>query len=242
MEENGKTKEQVMDKLKKLLSLANDAGASENEINLAMEHSVKLINKYNLDPELITSIKEKTTTVIKQVVPSMSDKKVDWESILFAVMAEVFECQTVRTHELNGRFSFSFFGFSRDVDLAVHFFIFLRRTVHKKSEMYAKSQAYGREGTAAYRSRLNKIIDAYAQGITVTIARRLQEMFVKRTQTATSEGKELMVLKESEIEKVIIENFPELTKARPLKKIDYSVFEQGKEEGHNIALSKPIKE
>lgn len=83
--------ENIIDKIRKLLALARDKGASEHEAAAAMTKASDLLMRYNIDAGAIDQ-EEERVKVMRGNRTAPLDK---WEGILAQAVAHLYDCRTI---------------------------------------------------------------------------------------------------------------------------------------------------
>src|SRR5665647_2084435 len=121
----------IIEKIKKLLSLANSS--NEHEAALAAGHAQRLLSEHNLAmADIEASHKpdkaDKVETTVSKSLPK-------WLRHLSAGVSTAFDCQAIH-HPATGKMSF--IGVGADVQVAAYTFAYLDRTVRKLCTNYMK--------------------------------------------------------------------------------------------------------
>lgn len=114
----------VIDKIKKLLALANSS--NEHEAALAAGHAQRLLSEHNLAmADIDASHKPDKADSVETVVPKVLPK---WLRYLCAGVSTAFDCQTVH-YPSTGKMVF--IGVGADVEIASYTFSYLNNVVRK---------------------------------------------------------------------------------------------------------------
>ena len=225
---NGKSKEQMVEKLRKLLALA--ASPVEAEAKLAMQKASEIMAKYSLDLSMLDSEKKPKRGDLATIVVKPYDGSPAgyWEAYLAAAVGKAFDCQTLlhgwgRRDESNGQFSF--IGFKKDLEMAEYYHSFLRRSIYMKSR-----KEYDRE----------KDRTAYALGFVQVIGVRLAEMLRQRNEAASNECRDLIVVKADAVREYMKELYPKLGTGKQVQIGNRSAWDRGREDGKNARLNTGI--
>ena len=220
----------MIQKVLKLLELGNEEKNSQpHERENAKRMAAKLMAEYSLEfADLKANIK-KDGSFIKLEVEGAEGVKVNWEFSLAGNVANVFDCKVIGGNTWKGigqTWSYSFLGTKGDLDVAIFFFQYLRRTVGKMSE-------------SKFPNSKNKA-NTYAFGMTMTLRERLNDLFARRDEFIPADCKDLMVLKHNELANYVKEQYPHLRNSKLSVGKDHAAFSAGKEDGRRISLSRPI--
>ena len=154
----------VIEKIKKLLALANSA--NEHEAALAAGHAQRLLSEHNLAMADIEAAHkpdkaDKVETAVSKTLPK-------WLRHLSAGVSTAFDCQAIH-HPATGKMTF--IGVGADVQIAAYTFTYLDRTVRKLCSNYMKHNV---SSMTANRHR-ELMRQSYYLGAVSTINIRLKE-------------------------------------------------------------------
>jgi hypothetical protein len=124
---------QVIDKIRKLLALANSS--NEHEAALAAGHAQRLLSAHNLamadiDSAAIPEKADRVETITSKNLPK-------WIRHLVAGVSSAFDCQAIH-HPDSGKLTF--IGVGADAQIAVYTFAYLQRAVRRICSSYMKQQ------------------------------------------------------------------------------------------------------
>lgn len=227
-----KSKEEMVQKILKLLALGNDENnytpereaAQKKAAQLMAEHSLKFADLKGKSPKgMFTKIK----------VMGTEGEKINWEFSLSGAVARTFDCRVVGITNPESdnqgywqdKFNMVFMGTKGDLELAVFFFTYLRRNVGRMSE-------------ARYNGKRDQA--TYAFGCVSSLQERMESLFKKKEEFIPSTGKELMVIKKDELEKFVKQEFPYLRNTSFSIGNNHNAYSQGKADGKRINLNRPI--
>lgn len=160
--------EKILNRIQKLLNLANNAGATEGERNAAMHHASKLLQKYNLSiadlpPEQNTEKREEQTLTI------CGDR---WLRDICASTARLFFCNYLYSSTgTSGKWNNHFIGRQSNVITAMHMSEYLIKSIK-------------REATKRYRSPTTPEGRSFCVGATRTIVNRMRIMWLEAQEPA----------------------------------------------------------
>jgi hypothetical protein len=163
----------VIDKIKKLLALANSS--NEHEAALAAGHAQRLLSEHNLEmSDVDTTVKLDSVDKVDVVVPKNLPK---WLRYLSAGVSTAFDCQTVH-YPASGKMVF--IGVGADVAVSSYTFDYLHRVVRKLCRSYMKHHVDGR---IAGRNR-TLLQQSYFLGAVSTITDRLKAQKIQTPVTS----------------------------------------------------------
>jgi len=215
----------VIDKIKKLLALANSS--NEHEAALAAGHAQRLLSEHNLAmSDIDTADKPDSADKIDVIVPKNLPK---WLRYLSSGVSTAFDCQTVH-FPASGKMAF--IGVGADVAVASYTFDYLHRVIRKLCGSYMKhhvdSQITGRNRTLLQQS--------YYLGAVSIISDRLKEQKIQTPVTSTA----LVPVKDALIKRAM----GELGALRTVKSrrsfINTDAYGRGQADGANVGINKGI--
>ena len=168
------TKNPIIEKIKKLLALANSS--NEHEAALAASHAQRLLSEHNLAMADIEAAHtpdkaDKVETTVSKTLPK-------WMRHLSAGVSTAFDCQAIH-HPATGKMTF--IGVGADVQVAAYTFAYLDRTVRTLCSNYIKQHV-----TSTISSRYRELMrQSYYLGAVSTITARLRE---QKIQTPVTTG------------------------------------------------------
>ena len=183
-------KEEIISKIMKLMELGNEEkNSNPHEREAATRMAAKMMAEYSIDFADLRSGKPKEDVFVTITVDGTSDRKVDFESALAYYIAVAFDCQMINTYR-NGPWQIAFVGTKNDLEIAVFFFKYLRRTLFAMAKL-----KYPKDVRGARRN--------YAYGLTKTIGERLEELYKKREEFIPSDCRALVVVKKEDRKSVV---------------------------------------
>ncbi len=217
-------KKEMVERVMKLLSLA-DSEKNDNlhERESAQRLAAKLMSEYSLDFIDLKANSKKEDLFIRIDVGGAEGIKVNWEFSLAGSVAKCFDCKCIGNSA--DTWKLCFLGTKSDIEIVVFFFKYLRRTVGVMSE-----RRYPQ-----IRERNN-----YAFGMVMTLKDRLEELFAKREEFIPSNCKDLMVIKNDDLQKYVKDQFPRISHTRFNIGKDAHSYNRGREDGKKVNLSRPI--
>ncbi len=231
--------ESVKSTIAKLITLANNEGATEAESKLAMERAKKLMAKYQLEEATVLREKIKTGVNVEAIKESAEcyyyGKFYDWEYKLGWGIAPVFECKAIRGMEYydwdldSKNRQMHFVGMPTDLALVLYFFDYCQDEI-------------GRHMEAAYASAGQKVRNSFALGMTDRIIERLREFYKRWKEEVSSSCTDIVIYKEDAIQKTWNREFPNTSfhrgGVRPLSK----EYLKGRAAGDFVHLSSNLNQ
>lgn len=215
----------IINKIKKLLALANSA--NEHEAALAARHAQRLLSEHNL---AMADIEPDTRPESADTVEITATKTLPkWVRHLSAVVGDVFDCKVVH-HPTDG--TITFIGVGDDVQVAAYTFSYLDKTVRRLCGNYMKSRDTGKIS-----SRGREVMrQSYYLGAVSTITGRLRE---QKIATPVTPGA-LVPVKEGLIRKAMSEMGPIRTVRSRRSSVDSDSYAKGQQDGQQIGINKGI--
>ncbi|NAW61088.1 DUF2786 domain-containing protein [Vibrio sp. V31_P5A7T61] len=217
--------DKVIDKISKLLAMANDT-SSPNEALLAAKRARALMDKYQLSQEDIET--QIGSQFLEAQVGKQKGKQFLWEKSLAAACANLNDCRSVINRNQNGSY-LSLQGFKSDVIVAKMTMEYLVKAAKRAKD------SVGIKGASESQF--------FMRGFSSEVLDRAIEIKRSREKQFTSvAGTGLVLLKNTEIEK----HFGELGEARrheprkPLSIEERKAFIHGIKAGESISLDKQI--
>ncbi|BCS55168.1 DUF2786 domain-containing protein [Geobacter sp. SVR] len=171
-----KNREAIIDKIRKLLRLANSS--NEHEAALAAARAQELLAKHNLDEAELTEReipKEAGVASVDNVVK----KPASWVYLLASAVAGAFDCKYFHS-PYHGRVSFV--GVDLDHEVASFTFGYLYRTINRlAAEFMGKSQQRRLTAKGKKKVRLS-----YCLGCTHIVSQKLREQHERTPITTTA--------------------------------------------------------
>lgn len=226
--ENELNKEALILKIQKILALANGTNHT-GEMDSAKRKAAELMAQYTISmSEVLNTKASHDDAFVREDIWGSDKKKVNWESVLAGGCARAFDCQVVNTWKSNGSYTndwaLAFMGTKSDLELSIHFFKFLRRTVGMMSDKFS---TYKSERTT------------YAYGLAQELGSRLADIYRIRNEIS-ADCRALVVVKHDGVEKFKHKEFPNLTTSYVNLRGSRSSLEQGRLDAHKVSLHRPI--
>ena len=218
-------KTRIIDKIRKLLALANSG--NEHEAALAASHAQRLLSEHNLamadiEPDFNPQSADKVETTIPKTLPK-------WMRHLSAGICTAFDCQAIH-HPADGKMTF--IGVGADVQIAAYTFSYLDKTVRKLCGNYMKNHA---ADSISNRGR-ELMRQSYYLGAVSTITGRLRE---QKVQTPITPGA-LVPIKEGLIKKVMSEMGPTRSVRSRRSYINSDAYTKGQQDGGKVGIKRGI--
>lgn len=242
----------IISKIMKLMELGNaEKNSDTHEQQAAMNMAAKLMAEYSIDFAHLRNVNKDTDSFVQITVDGSDTKKVDFEATLAYQIAKAFDCKVINTtcnvlfggSVPYGSWQMCFVGTKNDLEIAVFFFKYLRRTVYSLANRNVTKDnvrpTYA--GNGKRKVDLKNAKRNYCFGLVTTIGERLTDLYQKREQYIPSDCKELMVVKKDGLDKAFKEMFPHMKMRRTSGfKGDTGAYHKGKSDGMNVNLSRPI--
>jgi len=206
-----------LETVKKLLAMANDDGASENEVKIAMQHARRLMTQHSIDE---ADLVEKPDSNIVDGLGGNKAGWVIWEKIVASAVGATTDTRPlIKKSHTNDAVQIRFIGFNVDVTVAQHMFPSLLVTIRTMARM-----KLGKGWTSKHRS--------YAHGFADEL--NLQATQQKR---AEAQSTEIIHRKDVAIDKWLDENM-NVGHAKRTRhgKIDREAYNAGRQDGRNIGM------
>ena len=219
------TKTPIIEKIKKLLALANSS--NEHEAALAASHAQRLLSEHNFAMADIEAAHkpdkaDKVETTVSKTLPK-------WMRHLIAGVSTAFDCQAIH-HSATGKMTF--IGVGADVQVAAYTFAYLDRTVRKLCSEYMKQHV-----TSTIPNRHRELMrQSYYLGAVSTINARLRE---QKIQTPVTTGA-LVPVKEGLIRQAMNEIGNLRTVHSRRSYINADAYTKGQTDGRQIGIHRGI--
>ena len=215
----------IIEKIKKLLALANSS--NEHEAALAASHAQRLLSEHNLAMADIEAAHRPDKADRVETAAAKSLPK--WMRHLSAGVSSAFDCQAIH-HPAAGKMTF--IGVGADVQIAAYTFAYLDRIVRKLCGTYMKQHV---SSTIANRHR-ELMRQSYYLGAVSTITARLKEQKIKTPITTGT----LVPVKEG----LIRQTMNEIGNVRTIQSrrsyINSDAFNRGQTDGGQVGISRGI--
>lgn len=236
-------RESVLRRVEKLLAIARDDRANENEAAAAASQAEKLMRKFNIDfaQEIGSKIKQGQDMGTEDVVATAKDNGTPaervptWAQWLAVAVARMHDCgarsQYTRTDK-GTEACIRFYGYADDVRVAAWTFDYLVKTVNRLCKAYRKDPRYLMGGRVV----MNSYRNGMASGILNTINRAADEH--QREMQAAVSSRALVVVKQQAIEEKFGEF--EYRQTKSTAHFDPVAYAKGREAGKNIDIRRAV--
>lgn len=232
--------ESVKETIAKLITLANNESATENEARVAMDRAKRLMSKYQLNQAEILRQKIHTGVNVEAIIVKAkmyyTGKLENWEARMAYSLSKIFECYSVRGRpyreaETNRKArDVSFIGLPNDISLVLYFFDYCQDEIARHMEL-----AYPDEG--------QRVRNSFAVGMVTRIDQRLKEFYTRYKEVIMSSCTDIVVFKDDAIDKKKKEEFPYGTKKQYLRtKNVEEEFRRGLEAGNHVHLASNLRQ
>lgn len=237
-------RDSVLRRIEKLLAIANDDRANENEAANAAAMAERLMRKFNVDfsAEIGQRVKSGQDMGTEDVIATAKDNGTPaervptWAQWIAVAVAGMHDCGARSHYTTTGKgmeACIRFFGYKDDVRVAAWTFDYLVKTVNRLCKEYRKNPRYLTGG----RMVMNSYRNGMASGILHTI-KQVTSQRVAEQQAAVA-SRALVVIKQQAIE----EHFGEI-KYREQKsktRVDGVAFHAGRDKGKEVELRHGIE-
>lgn len=160
--------EKVIDKIKKLLAIANDSAATEGERDNALRMAHKLLVKHNLDMKDL----HKHGINEPRLKADSETFQMKWCIVIASSMAKLFMCKMFLAGKINAtKGRYSFVGLESNATTAVLMTEYVIASILKearkryKHNLSPESRAFGHGAANKIESRVNEMVDNVQQEI-----------------------------------------------------------------------------
>ncbi len=217
----------IIDKIKKLLALANSS--NEFEAALAAAHAQRLLSEHNLGmadiepspkPEKADKVEVKATKTLPK-----------WVRHLSAGVCNAFDCQAIHNPATG---IMTFIGVGSDAQVAAYTFAYLDRTVRKLCSAYMSHHVSDKLSGRSRELRRQ----SYYLGAISTITKRLREQKVYSPVTPGA----LVLVKEALIKQTMNEFGSLRTMHSRRSYLHSDTYLQGQNDGRQVGIHKGLEE
>lgn len=180
-------REKILEKIKKLLTLAADK-ANENEAISAALKAQELMAKYNIELADIQDGAKAEAITTETYTPKANQHYVrKWRYTLSQIIAKNFCC---KTYSIN-RDAIAFYGYEKDAKIAVEVFKFLFETGNKlANRYYLKCKKEGKETKGVLNTYLvgfcdgiKEVLDKQCTALMIVVPKEVEEAYVEHSKT-----------------------------------------------------------
>jgi CRISPR/Cas system-associated endoribonuclease Cas2 len=235
----GNNIESVKATIAKLITLANNEGATENESRVAMDRAKKLMAKHSLQEAEVLREKIKQGVDINAVQEDADcyyeGKYWNWEARLGWKIAPIFECKAIRGYQQydwdtdDKMRKMHFVGIPNDLALVLYFFDYCQDEI-------------GRHMEAAYPNGGQRKQNSFALGMVERILERLEEFYKRYQEEMSADCTDIVIFKKDAVQKAYDTNFPNAktthSSSRPLS----SEYLKGRIAGDRVHLSSNLSQ
>lgn len=209
----------TVERIRKLLSLAEDDGAAPNEADVARQLAERLMAASGItEADIETSVEDPTSTVREERVETSSSR---WIGILAVAVARVVGCAVWRSHDGTD----VWVGTADQRATAIELHAWLRRQIERLAKGAAK---IAREHRSP-RSYLN----AYRVGVASAISTQARSMVADRP--APAPGSDALVRQDA-VKAAINALLPDNLKSRGRVRVGLAGFAAGVADGASVRL------
>lgn len=239
MEPRNEATEKILDKAKKLLSLANST--NEFEASVAMERVRELYAKYNLE-HLDALSKEK---FVHLVITHHKKRMESWEQRTISILTEHFFVKVLLFKQFNAKtgshvHAVELIGTRENVLMAEYVYHFLLRQVeHLLKPAVASDRPLGRAERTSFRLG---VLDGFDKKLKSSLQKKVDQATITNQAQLTVIGEALEKFrKDPYLEDYLSEIYPRLGHRRGSSfEVDDNAFAAGHAAGRSINLNKPI--
>lgn len=240
-----------LERIRKLLAVANDSRGNEHECASAAAMAAKLMAKHNLEmADVIAEELAKDDSIVGEFIDEPNyDKKVPhWYNILGTCIGQTMDCVCrLQWSTSKGKYKIGFqlLGYREDVEVARWLFNYITIQINRLAEeaWKPKFEAIEEEhGRKPYASERRTFKDNYRYGLVLGITGKIREVYSKevaKEEIKTSAGTSLVAIKQRRIEEVF--NFkPEYSEIKNRSESD--AIEEGYRNANRINISRVLTE
>lgn len=248
-------REFIIERVRKLLALADNQGATPAESATAAKMAAKLMSEYQLsDSDVRISVNEMGTTSVDikkgDVATAMwacsSREGSGWRGTLAMATAKAMNCQCLRLHE-----GIQFIGAFQDAAVAVEVLSFLVKRGDQAAKQFAKQRKgqglHGKTISASFRN-------GFAQGAYRAIIDEVQDRLLDKVErlAQSTTGTSLMVVvsmsdvvhaKKEAVSSWVTDQYGKLGKGRRSQSVsrDATAYHAGRAEGSKVKVGDGAK-
>ncbi len=158
-------KQKVLDKVTKLMALANNPGANTHEAGIALRQARALMAQYNIEADELRASQVEEASVPTQTRRSPAD----WQHSLAAVCASAFDCSHLSYYHLTKGYCFKFLGKGIGPEVAAYAYSSLLLQLQKARREHVAQQKRCQLKTKRRRGQL------FAEGWINAVALKVRE-------------------------------------------------------------------
>lgn len=221
--------EEVIAKVRKLINLGTNAGATEAERERAMTQAHKFLARHNLDMSMVEEQGEQTEKRVDDIHTFVS---VPWSRQLAQAIGRLYFCNYLYFRKSK---SHLYVGKVSNVETAKLMNQYVRENAFKEAARYGRQM-----GSKKYER-------AFMEGVADTISRRVTEIIEANRQQKAGTGTSLVLADvyktEQQANADLISKIYGSTSSKGTRKrsnIDYNAYNQGVKKGESINLNTQI--
>lgn len=165
----------VLDRIRKLMRVTQERGASEGEALAAALAAQRLIARYSVG-------KDELHEDLGQIVDVEAARGRKWQELLAGVVARNFRCRCWATRDGRGRPAVAFYGYRQDAEAARLVYGRLAQVGHREASGYARRREDEALAQGDWDARAGGFYDDFVQGFVSGVAdamgRQSQELMV----------------------------------------------------------------
>ena len=221
-------KQKILDRIKKVMAMANDNGGNEAEKALAFEKMGEMLERHNISISEVESKENLDESIIQVTIDGVTKQCRRWEFSLSGSIARSFDCEVVGS-DLRGDYGnwrINFIGHTQDIENVMYFYRYLTRYIGKLSQ-----KQFSRENDRK----------SYAFGMVSTLDKRLYDLVKGRTKVQVETGTmALVVVKKAAVTKKLADLFPNRRSTGGIKIGNHDAYAKGNKDGENVPLSRAV--
>ncbi|QEM66723.1 DUF2786 domain-containing protein [Geobacter sp. FeAm09] len=215
------SKQKIIERIKKLLKLANSSNEHEAAAAAAAAKAQELLSQYNLDESLLSEGGEDSKAAGMASVKTLI-RLPSWGYTLASAVAAAFDCDY---YHCSGTGDICFIGVDLDHEIASFTFEYLFKTIRSLSTSFMR-KSQQRRLTPKGQIRVRR---SYCQGCTEVVCRELQEQGMRTPVTTKALVPVKKALIAAEMEKIGITTFDLKTES-----LSQRAYWTGRRDGANI--------
>lgn len=238
-----KSKGAILEKVLKMLELARNSSAAEQEAANALAAARRLMLEHGISEASLGAAKKKQGSIDPKNVfrPEGSAKFQPWEITLAAIVGEFFGARVLF---LTSRERISFYGFGSDGEISEYSYMIVLKKIWdlalqhvRDHQVEMKKHGFSdmRRLPAGY--TLKEVRTSYIVGILHTLSRRLQEERAKDTSEETA----IVLSRSSAVDEYLDQNVPHGESENSSPNVsNYDSFFQGVKDGNDVQFVEGI--
>ena len=180
----------ILDKIRKLIAIRDNAASSPGEIANAASMIVKMMAKYNLDNRdlIFEDLKKDDNLTGADIAGPQYDKNIPlWYNVLATAIGDIFECEsTIVRVTVDGKrkLTFRIYGYTPDVEVSQWMFSYLAEQINKLADSAWKDESaliQSWKDRKPWASELTRFKSKYRYGVVQGILPRLRTAYEEQT-------------------------------------------------------------